>query len=254
MRYEMDYGDKRIVIVGTGHVFKKSVMEVRTTIAKERPSIVCVELDAERYRALVEGNKATFMEVVRARGFKTAFFGGLLSAIQSEVGNDYGVMPGTDMLAAIESAKKESSKIFFIDRNVNVTVGRLVQQMTIWEKIKTMAGAFLSLTPIRREVSVSQFDQSFINDILEDFKKFSPNAYNVLIEERNDYMFDRISEILAKEPGPLSMVIVIGAGHIKGIISMLEDAKDDYEREKKRLAEDDDPGKGNDHYWEVWGN
>jgi len=254
MRLETHFGDNKIVVIGTGHVFKKSIMEVKTTIAREKPEIVCVELDVDRYKAMIDGQKVTFMEMVRARGFKTALFGSVLSAIQNEVGEDYGVMPGADMLTAIECARKEKSRIFFIDRNVNLTVKRLVSEMTLWEKVKTMVGAFLSLTPLKREVSVSQFDQSFINEILKDFKKFSPNAYRVLIEERDNYMFERIYAIIRDEIKPTCMVVVIGAGHIKGIMSKLEAAKDDYEREKARDLEKDEPGEGNDTNWKIWSN
>lgn len=254
MRLETTYGNNRIVIIGTGHVFKKSITEVVTTISKEKPDIVCVELDIDRYKALIDGRNATFMEIVRARGFRTALFGSILSSIQNEVGEDYGVMPGSDMLMAIECARKEKAKVYFIDRNVNITVSRLVQEMGLWEKIKTLLGAFLSLTPLKRDVSVSQFDQSFINEILDDFKRFSPNAYKVLIEERDKYMFDRINAIIRDEIYPVKMVIVLGAGHIKGISSMLEDAEDDYKREKARALEEDESREGHDYHWEIWSN
>jgi len=254
MRLEIYFGESKIVVIGTGHVFKRSIMEVKTTISKEKPDIVCVELDVERYKALIDGKRASFIELVRARGLKTAIFGSVLSAIQNEVGEDYGVMPGTDMLTAIECARKERSRVFFIDRNVNITVNRLVNEMTFWEKIKTMAGAFLSLTPLKREVSVSQFDQSFINEILSDFKKFSPNAYRVMIEERDKYMFERINAIVRDEVKPICMVVVIGAGHIRGIVSMLEAAKNDYEREKTRDLEKNESGEGDGHNWKIWSN
>jgi len=254
MRYEMNIGDNRLVIVGTGHVFKRSVMEVKSTIIKENPNIVCVELDKERYRAIMEGDKASFMDLVRHRGIKTAILGSILSSIQEEVGEDYGVMPGADMVTAVETALELGSKIYFIDRNINITVSRLVEKMSLWEKIKTVSGAFLSLTPLKRSVSVSQFDESFINDLLRDFKKFSPNAYTVLIDERNEHMFNIIRKLLYIQDEPVNLVIVIGAGHIKGLVSMLEEERNAYKREKEDAFETDVPGEGDDNNWEIWSN
>ena len=43
-----------IEIIGTGHIFERSVREVREAIYETRPDVVAVELDEARYRALAE--------------------------------------------------------------------------------------------------------------------------------------------------------------------------------------------------------
>ncbi|MHC1609934.1 MAG: TraB family protein [Candidatus Methanofastidiosia archaeon] len=220
---EIIFRQHRIILIGTGHVFKKSILEVKNIISREKPKIVCVELDRARYHALMSGEKATFLDMIRNKGLRFAIFGSLLSMIQGEVGEDFGVIPGTDMLVAIDSGMKVNARIFFIDRPVDITLSRLVHFMTLKEKIKTIGGALLSLTPLKREIHVSQFDENFINDIIDEFKKFSPNAFQVLIEERNIFMVRQIVSLLNNITEPNTVVVVVGAGHIKGVGSQLEE-------------------------------
>ena len=42
-------GEREIVLVGTAHVSRDSVDEVRKVITEEKPDRVCVELDEGRY-------------------------------------------------------------------------------------------------------------------------------------------------------------------------------------------------------------
>ena len=51
----IELGSERVLyLVGTAHVSKKSVEDVRTTIEALKPEAVCVELDEGRYRNLVD--------------------------------------------------------------------------------------------------------------------------------------------------------------------------------------------------------
>ncbi len=43
-----------IIFVGTGHIFKKSVVAVKKTIRSKTPDFVAVELDPMRFQALKE--------------------------------------------------------------------------------------------------------------------------------------------------------------------------------------------------------
>jgi pheromone shutdown-related protein TraB len=203
-------------------VFKKSIAEVRSVIEAQRPSYVCVELDMNRYHALRTGQRATFGEMQRQHGLRVALLGSLLSMIQSEIGEDFGVMPGTEMVTAVDVAKDVGAEVHFIDREVSITLTRLVSKMTFREKLKTVVGAFLSLTPLKREVPVSQFDESFVEQLLREFKRFSPHAFEVLIEERNIFMARYIVSLLSRATEPASIVVVVGAGHLVGVVSLLE--------------------------------
>ena len=47
--------DKEIILVGTAHVSRDSVEEVRKIIETESPDHVCVEIDHTRYKTMTEG-------------------------------------------------------------------------------------------------------------------------------------------------------------------------------------------------------
>src|SRR5688572_20008519 len=47
-------GDTTFSIIGTAHVSARSVAEVREVIEREKPDVVCVELDQQRHDALTQ--------------------------------------------------------------------------------------------------------------------------------------------------------------------------------------------------------
>ncbi|MDX9959525.1 MAG: TraB/GumN family protein, partial [Spirochaetia bacterium] len=48
----LELAGRRIVLIGTAHVSRESVDEVEAAIASEKPDMVCVELDANRWRSM----------------------------------------------------------------------------------------------------------------------------------------------------------------------------------------------------------
>ena len=217
MRILLAYGQHTIIIIGTGHVFSASIREVEGTIAGVAPAAVCVELDPERYQALLSGERATFWDLFRARGLGFALFSSIMSGIQGQIGQDFGVMPGSDMLAAVTAAEQARSPVFFVDRNVGVTIARLVQGMPKREMAKMLGGALLSLLPFKKTVSEAEFDERFVSSILKEFKAYSPTAYRVLIEERNAHMGRAIVGVASRFSEPVTLVVVVGAGHLPGL-------------------------------------
>jgi pheromone shutdown protein TraB len=160
-----------------------------------------------------------------------------MSSIQNEIGQDFGVLPGSDMMAAVDTAKDAGAPVFFIDRDVSITINRLVRYMPFREKVRLFGGALLSLLPFKRTVSPSQFDERFIASLLDDFRKFSPSAYRVLIEERNIYMGRTVLDLIRRsgdERG--SIIIVVGAGHLPGMHAWLEREANDIEGKEERIA------------------
>ncbi len=237
MRKILPLHDRTVILVGTGHVFTSSVNEVRDTICTTQPAAVCVELDYNRYMALKSGERATFWEMVRARGIGFALFSSIMSSIQGEIGQDFGVMPGADMIAAVDSAQSAGIPVYFIDRDVSITINRLVKGMPFREKFRLFGGAFLSLLPFKRTISPSQFDERFIASLLDDFKKYSPTAYQVLITERNIYMGRAVMELINRVGEQSFVVVVVGAGHLPGMYAWLERESDDNKREEEGIAD-----------------
>jgi pheromone shutdown-related protein TraB len=141
-----------------------------------------------------------------------------LSFLQKRIGDDLGVKPGSEMLAAIETAEEIGAKVALIDRDISLTLQRAINQMSISEKLKFVWGiitSFFSGEEIDDVESIKDGDT--LNEVMEYFKEMSPKAYDVLVTERDAYMAHMLQDIEAE-----NVVVVVGAGHKNGISDYME--------------------------------
>ena len=210
---------QNLKIVGTAHVSEKSIKEVRETIRKEKPEIVAVELDEGRFRGLIEGEETSLREVLRARDGKIRLLllQWLLSHIQKKIGKSVGIMPGEEMLTAVEEAKKIGASVVLIDRDIRITLQLLKDKMTFREKIKIFFSLLRSLFIRKGElIELDRItDEDILDDLVNEFKKLSPNAAKILIDERDIYMAKNLLALSQSEDKKI--VAVIGVGHEKGV-------------------------------------
>ncbi len=192
-----------IILIGTAHISEESVLEVRNAIETYKPDIVAVELCQRRYdsitkkdkwentpvTALIKGNNAYFM---LAQTF--------LASIQRKLGEEYGVEPGSEMIAAMQEAEKYHLTVALVDRDITVTLKRAWRMMgirekfrVIWEFLKAMLGydeeelEDLNLKELMKQDVISQ--------MMEEFSKIAPSAATVLISERDQYIAQKIFEV-----------------------------------------------------------
>ena len=129
-----------IILIGTAHVSKKSVAEVRAAIERYKPEIVAVELCDKRYESITKKNKwdnTDLTEVLRSgKGF-LLLAQTFLAMMQRKLGSEFGVEPGAEMLAAIKEAKKYNLKIALVDRDITITFRRAWKLMTLREKLRS---------------------------------------------------------------------------------------------------------------------
>lgn len=215
-----------MVLVGTAHVSRRSVEDVRRAIEEYDPDIVCVELD-ERRREVLEDRKGfeerPITEMIR--GNKAAFFIAhiLLSSYQRRLGEEFGAEPGAEMLAAIEAAREREIEVVLADREIGVTLRRAWTRMglreklrLLWEFLKAMTGA----EELEEEIDLEELmDEDVLTMMMEELSAIAPSIGEVLIEERDAYLAKRIQE--ASERG--TVVAVVGAGHVRGIRERLRD-------------------------------
>ena len=214
----------RIVLVGVAHVFPESMREVEEVISNEVPQIVAVELCRRRYLELMRGpeeRKST------QTGFSTtALFAKVLNFFQERIGRQTGMMPGEEMLTAIQKAEEIGAEVNLIDRDINLTLQRLMGKMTFWDKCKIAVQLLFSFFYRGDELKYEDLNEEEVIDrLIETLKDTSEPAYDVLIEERNQYMAERITEILGQRTGKI--VCVVGAGHLRGLEEELETRLDD---------------------------
>lgn len=207
-----------ITIIGTAHISKESVEEVRQKILELRPDIVAVELCPTRYRGLREEQRdMPLLDLIKEKNSLVLIANLLLSYLQRRMGEETGVKPGKEMLTAIETAQGLGIPFALIDRDVEVTLRRASARMGLVEKLRVVKEFLLGLSmsgeDVSREVEGLK-GEGKVAEVLEGFRKVSPNIYEVLVKERDAYMTQRILG-LQKDYG--NILVVVGAGHKQGI-------------------------------------
>ena len=212
--------EKKLVIIGTAHVSPKSVREVERLIEEERPDAVAVELCARRYNALVRGVRENIpvTEIIKKGNVFLIIFQLILSYFQRKVGEEYGVKPGAEMLAAISKAREIGADVLLIDRDVGITFSRFWHKLSFIEKIK-LIWYLLKSTLFEEDVDVEEMLEEDVLDLLvREFRRISPTAAKVLIDERDEYMAANLLNALSRYN---KVVAVVGAGHKRGIENVL---------------------------------
>ena len=131
-----------VTLVGTAHVSEESATRVRETIQTERPEIVAVELDENRYQQL-RGETPDDIEPAELLQVNTVFqflAYWMLSYVQARLGSRFGVEPGADMRAAIETADATGTRVALVDRDIQTTIRRFWGRLTALEKLKLVGG------------------------------------------------------------------------------------------------------------------
>jgi len=226
-----------VKIIGTGHILQKSVKEVRNEILGERPDIVAVELDYSRFKALENVGfqpeayrtrisfKGILSSTVRGGSFPV-FIQGILALIQQDLGEKYGISPGSDMCAAILSAQEIGAQIALIDRDIAITMNRV---------LRVPLREVLALSSSKEEdlEAMSKISLNKIEDILEKdnleailsvFRKKHPGLFSALVDERDRYMADMLEKISVENPEK-NIVAIVGAGHMTGLAGYLENLR-----------------------------
>ncbi|HPI91533.1 MAG TPA: TraB/GumN family protein [Deltaproteobacteria bacterium] len=224
-------GDREIIMVGTAHVSRTSVEEVRSMIRETRPDAVAVELCQARFDVMKNPGMWQNMDIFKVIKEKKAAFlmaNLVMSSFQRRIGEKLGVKPGDEMRAAIDEAEAGGIDVVLVDRNVQVTLARTWRSLTFWEKMKLLYASLIAIFEAEdlNEDDIEKLkEKDMLTTAVEDMAKHAPTIKEVLIDERDAYMARKIADIHADR-----VVAVIGAGHMKGIVSQLEHPIDDLGR------------------------
>ena len=220
--------ERTIHIVGTAHVSKASVEEVRRVIHEVKPDTVCVELDQMRYEALTDParwRKLDIFQVIRQGKVLFLMASLALQAFQKRLGDKLGVQPGAELLAGVEAAKELGAEVVLVDRDVQITLKRTWANLRFWHKLdligKLGASMFVEGDEITEEQIEALKDREQIGDAMSEFAKAVPRVKVPLIDERDQYLMSSIEEA----PGDV-VVAVVGAGHVDGMTKQVGKAID----------------------------
>ena len=221
--HEILLDGKKILLIGTAHISQSSVDEVKTVINQVKPDTVCIELCSSRYQAMLAKDQWKNMDIFKVirEGKSFLLFANLImTAFQKRLGSKLGVKPGSEMFEAANMAEKLNSELVLADRDVKITLQRTWRGMKFWGKMKVL-GQLLASLFIREEISKEEIEKLKESDALSEAMKMlaeqSPEMKRILIDERDQYMAEKIRQSLGK-----LVVAVVGAGHVKGLTVELE--------------------------------
>ncbi|MDR2874106.1 MAG: TraB family protein [Methanobrevibacter sp.] len=212
-------------IIGTAHVSKESVEEVKGAIYEQNPEVVAIELDYNRYVRLMQEKNGikqeksiSATEIIKGKQVGVFLTSTILSFFQSRIGAELDIKPGSEMIAAIDAANDIEAKIALIDRDINITLKRAINQMGFLEKAKFILSIILSMFKKDEIDNIEDLKkEETLEEVMQYFKEVSPSAFKVLVQERDAYLTRSILEIEED-----NIIAVVGAGHKKGIIQYLD--------------------------------
>lgn len=220
----------RLHIIGTSHIAKQSINEIKEAFKQEKPDLVAVELDAGRAQALLQSqHRRLLWRDLFALGIKGFLFAKIGQYIQQKLGQSVGVAPGAEMKTALELAQQHKLKIALIDQPIQTTLRNLSKQLTWKEKWRFLAdifkGIFFPKSQLR-ELGLESFDlkkvpeDKLILRMMSQLQLRYPSVYQVLVEERNKYMVKKLVYLLREHPKE-KILVVVGAGHKAGMEELL---------------------------------
>jgi len=213
---------KNLIVIGTSHISKESVSEVRNTINKEKPEVVALELDKGRLQGLLEGKKTELgFHEIKILGVNGWLFAKLGEYAERKLGQSVGVKPGTEMLEGFKVAKENNCRIALIDKDIRITLKKISENFTWKEKFNVVLDIIKNIFSKKRRI---KFDlnkvpeKELIKNLLDLAKKNYPNLYRVLVTDRNKFMARKLITLMQEH----SVLAVVGAGHEKGLIEEIK--------------------------------
>lgn len=209
---------KEFILIGTAHVSRNSVEQVKEVVEFERPDSVCIELDEQRYQTIIEGDKwknTDIIKIIKEKKSTLLLVNLVLSSFQKRIAKQFGINAGQEMIQGIESAKTIGANLVLADRNIQTTFSRIWHGVRIWGKIRLIAGIVFSIfntEEITEEDLEKLKSHDMLDSILNDLTASFPDLKRPLVDERDQYLAQKIKEA----PGN-KVVAVLGAAHIPGI-------------------------------------
>ena len=220
---QLELNGRKITLVGTAHVSKESVEEVKETIKTLQPDCVAVELDEKRADSIQNADRYSQLDLVKVFKRKEGFLllaNLILSSFQKRMGMNAGVKPGDEMLAAMDAARESETPFVLVDRPIQITLKRAWAKNSFWGKCKLLAtlisSAFSKEEPDPSEIEKLK-ERNEMDSMMNELAEYMPVIKEVLIDERDRYLASKIWDAQGS-----NIVAVLGAGHLPGVQAWLE--------------------------------
>ena len=219
----LELGGRKITLVGTAHVSKESVEEVKETIKNIQPDCVAVELDEKRADSIKNPSRYSQLDLVKVLKRKEGFLllaNLMLSSYQRRMGLNAGVKPGDEMIAAMNAAEEANIRCTLVDRPIQITLKRAWGKNSFWGKCKlfsTLIASAFSKEEVNPEEIEKLKERNEMDSMMNELSEYMPVIKEVLIDERDQYLASKIWESEGN-----NIVAVLGAGHLPGVQAHLE--------------------------------
>ncbi len=225
--HKIELDGRQIILIGTAHVSKQSVDEVKEVIETEKPDTVCIELCQSRYQSIVDADRwknTDIVKIIKEGKVLLLLANLLMSSYQKRLAKKFGIKPGQEMVQAITSAKEVGAELCLADRDIQVTMLRLWRGIGLWGKLKLLFQLLMGMF-VEDELSEEEMEKMKSKDMLsaalDELSHAFPQLKEILIDERDQYLSQKIKTA----PGD-KVIAVLGAGHIPGIKEILTDDHD----------------------------
>lgn len=214
-----------LAIVGTSHIARQSLEQVKQVIESFKPDIVALELDRRRLVALLSDKKQKpSLRDIKYVGVKGFLFNLIGAYFEKKLGRMVGVKPGSEMKLAYKLALEKSLKIALVDQKIEITLRNFSKQFSWKERFRLLYDIIKGLITRKPEV---YFDLSkvpseqVIAQMVGVIQKRYPGFYKVLVEDRNIVMANNLAHLLKVFPGQ-RIVAIVGAGHEKELVELIK--------------------------------
>ncbi len=229
---------KNLLVIGTSHVSKESLNLVENAFNAFKPDIVAVELDRRRYLSLFEQEKRpSAVEIIKRVGLKGYVLLAIGSWFEKKIGEETGVLPGSEMKLALKLAKSKKAIVALIDQDIEITLRKFSQRFSWKEKWNLLKDVFFGVFS-RKKVAfdVARLpDKNTIDSLIKDVKEKYPNLYDVLIAERNIVMANNLADIIDKNKDKM-ILAVVGAGHEEEIIRIVKQRLENHKNAENQKS------------------
>ncbi|WP_297536490.1 TraB/GumN family protein [Thermococcus sp.] len=209
-----------VKLIGTMHVSPRSREEVIRTILEERPHAVAIELDRARFLAMERNVELTLGDSLRMG--RAGLINYALAKVEEKLGETFGMSPGEEMKAAIESAKLLGIPLYLIDEDISVILAKIASAPFREKLLMALEGLSVFLPFGGGELGdpVEEYRAMMV-----EFRRRYPYLYRVLVEERNEVMARNlmaiVDSLLARGVRRPKVIAVVGLGHKLGIERLL---------------------------------
>lgn len=205
-----------VLLIGAAHVVDLAV-PLRSALSAQPLDAVAIELDPERAAVVLSETPP-----VPGQRSGVPLFVRMWAVIQHRLGEQIGGgVAGAEMRTAAQVAKELGLPLFLIDDPIRETVAQLVRSMSFKERVSLLLGGLVGLFVPARWVERQLDDYNAKpTDYLDQVRAAYPTVARVLLDDRNEHMADRLTEL--RHQGYGRVASVVGDAHLPGLAEALK--------------------------------